>query len=90
MGYVHYGERRVCPVCRKEITGRTDKIYCSAECRVYANNEKRRVPRSDTLAGITASIDEDIAAMYNRGGKWLVKIILLVTRLCKIMHKFGR
>lgn len=90
MGYVHYGERRECPVCGKVITGRTDKIYCSVECRVYANNEKRRVPRSDTLAGIIASIDEDLAAMYNNGGRGFVKIILLVTRLCKIMHKFGR
>jgi len=90
MGY-HYGRRRRrCPVCRTEITGRADKIYCSADCRVYANNEKRRTARDNPHGSIISAIEGDLAAMNNGGGRGYIKIISLVTRLCKIMYKFGR
>lgn len=81
---------RSCPVCGNSIIGRADKVYCCAECRVYANNERKREQRTVAGTGIIASIGEDIAAMYNGGGEGYVKIISLVTRFCKIMYKFGR
>lgn len=90
MGYVYVGGRRRCPVCGMEITGRTDKIYCSAECRVYANNEKRKRARETPHSNIISAIEGDLAAMDSGGGKRYIKIISLVTRLCKIMYKFGR
>lgn len=81
--------KRKCPVCGEQIIGRADKIYCSVECRIFANNEKRKCARGGAGQEIIAAIGEDLAAMYNNGGKGYIKIISLVTRLCKIMHKFG-
>lgn len=90
----HTAGGKRCPVCGKGIVGRADKIYCSMECRVYANNEKKRGQRgavSNTLApGMVADIGEELNVMYNGGGKGYVKLISLVTRFCKILYKFGR
>lgn len=33
-------EKRLCPVCSYEITGRVDKKFCSDQCRNNFNNEK--------------------------------------------------
>lgn len=82
--------KRNCPVCGKEIVGRADKIYCCPDCRVYANNERKRAARRGGSQGTVAEIEEELAIMYNGGGRRYVKIISMVTRFCKILYKFGR
>lgn len=32
---------RLCPICKIPISGRTDKKYCSDQCRALANNNKK-------------------------------------------------
>lgn len=32
---------RTCPICQDPIFGRTDKKYCSDQCRALANNKKK-------------------------------------------------
>jgi len=32
-------ESNICPVCASPIIGRSDKIYCSDQCRATANNQ---------------------------------------------------
>ena len=81
---------KVCPVCGEKIVGRTDKKYCSDECRAFVNNrkwrERRRLLGSDpTLAGI----ESDLAELCRGGGRRCLKIIAAITSVCKIMYKFG-
>ena len=83
-------ERRFCRVCGKPIIGRADKIYCSSDCRVYANNSRSKVLRERKFTGDIAVIETELAAMLDGGGERYVKIIKLVTRFCKILYKFGQ
>ena len=83
-------EERFCPVCGKPIMGRADKIYCSSDCRIYANNSRSKELRERKFYGDIAVIETDLAAMQEGGGERYVKIIRLATKFCKILYKFGR
>ena len=83
-------EKRFCPVCGKSIMGRADKIYCSSDCRIYANNSRSKELRERKFYGDIAVIETDLAAMQEGGGERYVKIIRLATKFCKILYKFGR
>lgn len=90
VGDMETGEDRICPVCGKRIVGRTDKKYCSDECRAFTNNrkwrEKRNLMGSDaTLAGI----ERDLAELCRGGGGRYLKLIAAITSVCKIIYKFG-
>lgn len=85
------GGGKVCPECGEKIVGRTDKKYCSDECRAFANNrrwrERRRLLGSDpTLAGI----ESDLTELCRGGGRRCLKLIAAITSVCKIMYKFGQ
>ena len=84
------GEERFCRVCGKPIMGRADKIYCSSDCRVYANNSRSKMLRERKLTGDIAAIETDLTAMLDGGGERYVKIIRVATQFCKILYKFGR
>ena len=83
-------DERFCPVCGKQIMGRTDKIYCSSDCRIFANNSRSKVLREKKSTGVVAVIETDLNAMLEGGGERYVKIIRLATQFCKILYKFGR
>ena len=83
-------DERFCPVCGKKIMGRADKIYCSSDCRVYANNSKNKEMRVRKSTGDAAFIETELAAMLEGGGERYVKIIRMVTQFCKILYKFGQ
>ncbi|NBG67419.1 hypothetical protein [Acidiluteibacter ferrifornacis] len=59
-----------CPICSNPIVGRTDKIYCSLECKRASDYEKRKVEEK-----LFISIDRQlktnrkILKKYNRVGK---------------------
>ncbi|MCX2739420.1 DUF2116 family Zn-ribbon domain-containing protein [Pontibacter anaerobius] len=40
---------RHCPTCEGEIIGRTDKRFCSDQCRFLFNNAKKREDKSELL-----------------------------------------
>ena len=79
-----------CPVCGLRVIGRTDKIYCSNECRAQANNEKRKQLRNRACNGKIMEIETALLSFEDDGKGVYIKIIALVTRLCKILYKFGR
>ena len=83
-------DERFCPVCGKKIMGRADKIYCSSDCRIFANNSRSKVLREKKSAGEVAVIETELNAMLEGGGERYVKIIRLATQFCKILYKFGR
>ena len=83
-------DERSCRVCGKPIMGRADKIYCSSDCRVYANNSRSKELRERKFKGDIAFIETELAAMQEGGGERYVKIIRLATLFCKILYKFGR
>jgi predicted nucleic acid-binding Zn ribbon protein len=81
---------KMCPVCGSRIVGRTDKKYCSDECRAFVNNrkwkERRNMIGSDAnLAGI----ERDLEELCRGGGRRYLKFIAAITSFCKIMYKFG-
>ncbi len=79
-----------CPVCGTKIIGRTDKIYCSNECRVHANNSRRRSVGTNREKSRAEMIGKELLLLQESGGVQYLKIIGLVTRFCKILYKFGR
>jgi predicted nucleic acid-binding Zn ribbon protein len=83
-------EGRFCRICGKPIAGRADKVYCSSDCRVYANNSKSKELREKRTTGEIARIGAELATMEEGGGVRYVKIVWLVTQFCKILYKFGR
>ena len=40
---------KICPQCLAPFLGRTDKKYCSNDCRAQANRQKARVARQPSL-----------------------------------------
>jgi hypothetical protein len=39
----------VCPVCNTPLIGRTDKKYCSDQCRYVSNNKKKQIHEQPIL-----------------------------------------
>ena len=80
-----------CLHCGDKISyGRTDKKYCSDECRAFFNNRKLRERRSLMASDATLEgIGRDLAALSGAGGKRYLKLIAAITAFCKIIYKFG-
>ncbi len=83
-------ETRRCPVCNGKVVGRSDKKFCSDECRIHATNqkmkEKRRAMKGNSLL---REIERDLMILDNRGCSTGIKIIALLAQLFKILSKFG-
>lgn len=83
-------EARTCPVCGKNVVGRSDKVYCSDDCRIYAGNyrnrEKRNLVRCDKTL---MEIGKELEMLSAAGAQPYIKIISAVTQFCKILYKFG-
>ncbi len=82
--------RKKCPVCGEEIFGRSDKKFCSDDCRTYFNNARYRSKYK------SISHDKDLSTiysttylLYDKNARFLLKFILLVTLMCKIFYTFG-
>ena len=89
-GVMETGGDKVCPVCGKKIVGRTDKKYCSDECRAFVNNRKWRERRNAVAADATlGGIERDLEDLSMGGGGRYLKLIAAITSVCKIMYKFG-
>lgn len=86
------GEKsKECPVCGKMVVGRSDKVYCSIDCRIYAGNFRNRERRISLKQDkVVEAIGRELAAFSEAGAQRYIKIIAAVTQFCKIMYKFGR
>ncbi len=71
-------KRKVCPECGNNVVGRTDKIYCSDDCRVMAANRRGRKARGELLA-----VYKDLLELHRKGGGKYVKFIHGVIKFCK-------
>ena len=76
--------KKVCPECGGGVVGRSDKIYCSDECRIMAANRRGRHAR-----GEIAAIHRDLLVLGGKGGGKYIKFIQSVIKFCKILYKFG-
>jgi len=80
---------RKCPSCGREVVGRSDKKFCSDECRVFYNNALRKKRRSRN-ARLIKSIISDIREMDNADAKFLLKILGRISKVFKILSTFAK
>lgn len=82
---------KYCKTCGKIIIGRSDKIFCSYNCRVYFNNIKyRKSSQIYTGNKRLKKIYSILQFIQKRKSPFLLKIILLVAQICKIISTFDR
>ena len=79
-----------CPVCGKNVIGRSDKVFCSDECRTcYSNKrekERKRLFRENKAA---MEIEKDLLILCSSNCTTSIKIIAYITHILKILSKFG-
>lgn len=82
-------KRKKCPVCKEDVIGRSDKVFCCDECRtMYWNaryNKEKKIRKNNNAV---SAIEKDLASLAKGDYKFAIKIIALVTRFCKILYKF--
>ena len=82
-------ETRRCPVCNGNVIGRSDKIFCSDECRIHSYNLKMQEKRRSIKENVFISgIEKDLIFLDSSGCTGRIKIIALLAHLFKIMSKF--
>ncbi len=57
-------ETKKCPVCSRELRGRTDKVFCSAKCKNNLNNAKNRVLQ-EKIKPITEKLKQNYEILEN-------------------------
>ena len=77
--------KKVCPECGGKVVGRSDKIYCSDDCRIMAANRRGRRNKE-----VFAAIHRDLLELKGEGGAKYLNFIGSVIKFCKILYKFGR
>lgn len=79
-----------CPVCGKNVIGRSDKVFCSDECRTCSSNkrekERKRLLRENKAA---MEIEKDLLILCSSNRSTSIKIIAHITHILKILSKFG-
>lgn len=81
---------RLCPVCGGKVAGRSDKRFCSDECRTYYNNRRResvRIP--ERCRNDLRTIRSALAKIASADAKFLLKMVLALCRLCEILTIFA-
>ena len=75
-------KNRKCPVCQAHFTGRTDKTYCSSECKTAAYYEKRK-EKEKLYFKVDAQLktNRKLLKKYNQTGK--------TTLRREVLHKEG-
>lgn len=84
-------KERTCKVCGANIVGRSDKVYCSYNCRIYANNIKNRKYRENYAAcKYKTALEKILRKLILTNSVTSLKIILITAYICKIFSKFAR
>lgn len=83
-------QARHCKACGNRISGRSDKIFCSYNCRAYTNNMIYRKRKSVYMENKQLKkIYMTLLFIQNRNSPFLIKIVLFVAQICKIISTFG-
>ncbi len=80
---------RKCPVCGKNVNGRSDKKFCSDECRIFYNNalgRRRRARNGKQLNAIRSNIME----MERANAKILLRILSWISKVFRKMSSLSR
>lgn len=80
---------RKCPVCGKNVNGRSDKKFCSDECRIFYNNalgRRRRARNGKQLNAIRSNIME----MDRANAKILLRILSWISKVFRRMSSLSR
>lgn len=80
---------RKCPVCGKNVNGRSDKKFCSDECRIFYNNalgRRRRARNGKQLNAIRSNIME----MERANAKVLLRILSWISKVFRKMSSLSR
>jgi predicted nucleic acid-binding Zn ribbon protein len=80
---------RKCPACGRDVIGRSDKRFCSDECRIFYNNALRRRKRSRNRRQIRAIVS-NIRQMDEAGAKNLLRLLERISKVFKIMSTFAK
>ncbi len=80
---------RKCPACGRDVIGRSDKRFCSDECRIFYNNALRRRKRSRNRMQIKAIVS-NIRQMDEAGAKNLLRLLERISKVFKIMSTFAK
>lgn len=84
-------DKKRCIVCGEPITGRSDKKYCSVECRSYHNNLKRRTQLLNARENKEIKkLKYNVLVLAKRGCKRSIKIITGLSQIFKIMTNFRK
>ncbi len=80
---------RVCLNCGINISGRTDKKFCSYNCRSYYNNSTYR-ERTLVLKNNkdVAEIMNSLHNLHIREANNLLKVVLFVAKFCERVSRF--
>lgn len=85
--------KRICPVCGKEVNGRSDKKFCSDECRTFYNNSlgrRRRARNRKQLNAIRFNIMEMERAdsrFLLRTLSWISKVFRVISSVTKVSSR---
>ena len=83
-------KERKCPVCGKDVLGRTDKKFCCDDCRTeYHNLSNRRFRQTNPNRFIIKDIYDNVNSLSRSGNKKFLKIISRLSKLFKIMSIFA-
>jgi hypothetical protein len=71
---------RVCPECKKALSGRIDKKFCSSYCKSAYHYQKNRDNESSLFKQIDnqLKLNRRILKEYNKGGKSTVRKEILI------------
>ncbi|MBQ6311618.1 MAG: DUF2116 family Zn-ribbon domain-containing protein [Bacteroidales bacterium] len=85
--------KKTCPVCGKEVNGRSDKKFCSDECRTFYNNSlgrRRRARNRKQLNAIRFNIMEMERAdsrFLLRTLSWISKVFRVISNVTKVSSR---
>ncbi|MBR5073835.1 MAG: DUF2116 family Zn-ribbon domain-containing protein [Bacteroidales bacterium] len=75
---------RKCPVCGKEVNGRSDKRFCSDECRIFYNNSLGRTRRARNRKQLGA-IRSNIMELERADAKFMLKILSWISKVFRVI-----
>lgn len=84
-----YMEARRCPSCGKEVVGRTDKRFCSDECRIFYNNALRK-KRRNRNSRIVKAINANVKELDRADAKKLLRLLERISKVFEIMSTFAK
>ena len=80
---------RKCPVCGKEVNGRSDKRFCSDECRIFYNNSLGRTRRARNRKQLGA-IRSNIMELERANARFLLRTLSWISKVFRILCSFKK